>query len=116
MWALVGAVLTWVGSFVADLFTKKAAEALIWRALLYGLFVTILPAVLYKLILTLMGEMFSLYTSQASGSGIVGFTANFTGLTAWFLSELRFPEAFSILLSAAVFRATISFIPFIGRM
>lgn len=115
MWAIAGALLSWVGSFLVDFFAKEGVKALLWRALIYGLFVTILPAVLYKFILSIMAEMLSIINTQADGSGIVALTATFSGLTAWFLQELRFPEVFSILLSAAVFRMTINLIPFFGR-
>jgi hypothetical protein len=111
---VIGAILSFLSGWFARLLGAGAIRAVIWKGIIYALFVAILPTVLYNLFSLILQEFLSIASSYGSqGQSIV---VTFTGFIGWLAYNLKIPEAFSMLLSALAFRVTISFIPFLNKI
>jgi hypothetical protein len=111
---IIPAILSFFSGWFVRIIGSEAARALIWKAILYTLLVTILPTVLYNFLSGLLTEFLDMATEY--GSDGQALNATFTGMMGWLALQLKIPEAFSILISAFTFRITISFIPFLSRI
>lgn len=104
-------ILAFIGAWFARLIGVGAVRAIIWKGILYTLFVTIFPTVLYNLFSSLLTEFIAIASSYGStGSSVV---VHLTGFAGWFAAHMKIPEVFSMIISALCFRVTISFIPFL---
>ena len=110
----MGAILAWLGAWFARLIGVGAVRAVVWKVIFYALFVTVLPAVLYNLLSSLIGEMMTLAGSYSSSASPL--SVSFTGFLGWLAYHFKIPECFAVILSGLTFRVTMSFIPFLNRV
>lgn len=105
--ALIGGVL---GKFLTDRFLAFVAL----KALLYALFILVLPIVLKNVLTWFMSQMMTLINSNIqSGSTLEAFTMQLNGVGAYLGGMLQLPYCLSIILSAIALRITLNFIPFV---
>lgn len=112
---IVSAILSFLGGWLARLIGSAVVRFIALKVILYALCVTILPIVLYNLFNKIMGEILTVASSGAGGYELQPFVVQLTGFMGWLAIKLKIPETFSIIISSAIFRMAISFIPFIGR-
>lgn len=109
----MSAVLSFLASFLARLFSYETAKYIATRALLYSLFTVVLPAVLLKTFNMIISDILNYASSHLSSADIPSLTIQFTGLAAYLARLLKVPEAFSVIISALSLRAVLNFIPFV---
>ena len=106
MGAIVAAIVGWVGALLA----RSTVVYLAMKALLFVLFVTVLPVIINNLIYKLIqGSIDVVGTTAGSASSHV---VALTGIAGYLGSTLRLPEALSIMLSAVATRFALKLIPF----
>ena len=97
----LGAILI---SFITSRITFSVIKFLATKALLFFLFMVVLPIALFKAFSFITQWVLS-YTSQAiSATGTSSFVIQLTGIAAYLGDHLQLPLCFSILLSAMATR------------
>ena len=94
MGGLLSAALSWFG-------VTAAARWLALKAVLYALFVVILPVVLWNLGVDWVEALLNWAVAQLPTDS---FVANLGGLAGWFAVQLRLPEAITVVVNGLVVR------------
>ncbi|RUM32534.1 MAG: hypothetical protein DSY42_00690 [Aquifex sp.] len=105
----MGALLS---QLLAYIFNNDVARFIALKTLLVTLFIVALPIVLNNFLYELIDLLYTFMSSHINESGS-SFVVRFTGLTAWLLSVLKIPDAFSVIMSAVMVRVTLDHIPFL---
>lgn len=113
---IIAAILSFLASWGARILGSAVIRIVIWKVLIWALLTSVLPIVLYNLLSYIIGQFFTLATTYLGNSGLSAFTYEFTGLGAWLAHRLKIIEAFSVVMTACIFRMTINLIPFIGKI
>lgn len=104
----IAAVIGIIGSGVGKLLSVEFAKLVIQKALLYSLFVTVLPVVLYKLFQKIYGGIFDWAINYMSSAGISSSTIEITGMAGWIGIQLNLSSALAIIMSAVALRWTLN--------
>lgn len=97
---VIGALAGVIAGSTAKTIAVEVAKFIATRALLYTLFIFILPVVLYNVFTTILEELMELATGQISGEGLSAVVINIGGMAGWIGSQLELPAAFSLIMSA----------------
>jgi len=112
---ILGALFAFLGGWVARIIGSAVLRFVAMKAILYLLVTAILPVILYNLFNSILTEIMTVAAAAADSENLEPFVIQFTGFAGWLAVKLKVPEAFSVIISSAIFRMAISFIPFIGR-
>lgn len=107
------AILTFLGSGLAKIFSDKVLGYIAMKAILVFLFMTVVPLVLNNFAYDIMEIVMGFASSQAGGASSINGTMNFTGFSAWLISTFKLPEVLSVIVSAFILRLSLSMIPFV---
>lgn len=107
------ALLMFLGSSVAKIFTDKVLGWVAMKALLVFLFLTVVPLLLNNFLYDVIKIMMDFASGQSAGASALNGNMTFSGFAAWLIECFRIPEAISLLISALVLRLTLSMIPFV---
>lgn len=79
-----------------------------------GVLMTILGIVLYNALVGIVQEVLNFALTQISGVSAGTITnPTLTGFAAWFLSSIRLPEAFAIIVTCVSIKFVLRKIPFV---
>lgn len=112
---ILATLFTFLRGLVVGVLGVGAARLLILKVLLFGLVVTVLPTIIYNLVVEIFQELLN-YSASRIQDVQGDFIYSATGLAGFLATYLRLPEVFSILASAFSFRVVIAFIPFVNRI
>lgn len=107
------ALLLFLGSTIAKIFTDKVLGWIAMKTILVFLFLTVVPLLLNNFIYDLIEIMMNFASGQSAGASALNGQMTFSGFMAWLIECFRLPEAISLLISALVLRLTLSMIPFV---
>ena len=109
MGALLSFLASIFGRFIGSQVVKFSAQ----KVLYYALVTTVLPAVLMTVFYRILTSLITIQNNiaVAHGGGIASSILELSGLAAWMANELRLPDAFALIISAALFRYAVSLIP-----
>jgi hypothetical protein len=106
------AILAFLGSAFAKIFTDKVISWIAWKALLIFLFTIIVPIVLNNFLYDIIKIIMDFAGVQSAGATFDG-AMSFSGLMAWFIECFKLAECLSVLVSALVLRVILSMVPFV---
>lgn len=109
----MAAILSFLGSAFAKVFTDKVLGWVALKALLVFLFLTIVPLVLNNFLYDIIEILVDLISGQSTSLSALNGTMSFSGFAAWIIECFRIPEAFSLLISALCLRLVLNMIPFV---
>ena len=109
----LAAILTFLGSTAAKVFTDKVLGYVAMKAILVFLFITVVPLILNNFLYDIMKIFIDLIAGQSSGVSAFNGQMSFSGFAAWLIQCFRLPEAFSLLISALCLRLVLNMIPFV---
>lgn len=79
-----------------------------------GIFMTVGAIILYNLIVEVVDELMTFTLAQISGVGVGSVTSpTITGFAGWWISELKGPETFSVIVSFVAVKFMLRKIPFL---
>lgn len=111
--ALLGLILSFLGSAFAKIFTDKVLGYIAMKAILVFLFVTIVPLILNNFLYDIMEILFNFSSSQTSGAGTINGAMSFSGLAGYLVAQFKLPECLSVVVSALTLRVALQMIPFV---
>lgn len=109
----IGAVLGWLAGAVARFFAVRAVSWVAQKIFLMGLFTTVFPWVLSKVMYGSVPFVSQWIQSALGGYAFSDVAIQFTGLAAWLIGLLKLDICFRIIVSALLTRAMISMSPYI---
>lgn len=110
---LAPVVATIVGA-IAKTVSVETLKFAATRALIIAVVGTLLPVVLYNLINSILLEYIQYAQGVIpSGDGLTSVVVSFTGIAGYMAVQLKLPEAFSLVMSAAALRWSLNCIPFV---
>lgn len=106
-----------VATIVGAIAKTVSVEGLKWiatRGLLVALVGGMLPVVLYNLFNQILLEFITYAASQNPDAGnLSSVVIQITGLGGWMATQLKLPQAFALVCSAAALRTALNMIPFV---
>lgn len=101
----MGGLLSVLLSFLANNFG-------IMKGILLGLFLVVLPVVLYNVQIELYEVALNSLSSLMSSLGApsLALTLSYSGLAGWFLCVMRIPDAISLIATIESYRLTIKYL------
>lgn len=108
----MGLIMRAVAWLVSHTFADNALRFVAVKALMTLFFVVILPIVLNNFIYDIINGALG-WLGNSVHPGDYNPNASFSGLTAWFLTTLRFPETFSVVMGGLILRTSLRHIPFL---
>lgn len=110
---LAPVVATIVGA-VAKTVSTETLKFLATKALIIAVVGTLLPVVLYNLLNSVILEYITYAQGVIpTGDGMSSALISFTGIAGYMAIQLKLPEAFSLVMSAAALRWSLNCIPFV---
>lgn len=99
-------MLAWLAKIVGSVFGLKFFMG--------GILMTVLGVILYNLIVSTIEEVFNFAIAQMAGVSSAGITSpTISGFAGWFLTQVKFPECFAVMVSAVALRFVLRKIPFL---
>lgn len=99
-------MLGWLAKIVGSVFGLKFFMG--------GVLMTVLGVVLYNIVVSTVEEVFNFAIVQMGGVSAEGITSpTISGFAGWFLTQVKFPECFAVLVSAVALRFVLRKIPFL---
>ncbi len=105
-------IVDFLGLMLTRIQALSVLHFMAFKAILITLFITVLPILLNNFLYDLIEIIVDL-VGDVTVSGIS--SQSFTGLAGWFLIKCKIVDAFSIVMSCAVVRYTISLVS-LGRL
>lgn len=115
MGAVISAVLSWLFGVFARLFVVISQHFLATKIVLVTFFMIVFPVILNNLVYEILEGVFSVINNIAVSQDIpvIGSVISFSGLAGWFLSTMKIPESFSVVVSAIATSFVLRSIPFV---
>lgn len=113
MGAVLGAILSFLGSGLAKIFTDKVLGYLALKAILVFLFITVVPLILNNFLYDIIEIIMNFASGQAAGASSLSGGMSFSGFMAWLIECFRLPECLSVMISALTLRIVLTMIPFV---
>jgi hypothetical protein len=107
------AILTFLGTFLAKLFTDKVIGWIALKVVIVFLFVTIVPIILNNFLYDIIEIVMNFATGQTSGASSMTGSMSFTGFCAWLIQCFKISESLAVFVSALILRATLNMIPLV---
>jgi hypothetical protein len=107
------AVLAFLGSAFAKIFTDKVLSWIAIKALLVLLLTVVFPIVLNNFLYDIIEIIMNFAAGQAGSAGTMSGAMSFTGFAAWLVESFRLAEALSVLVGSLLLRLALSMIPFV---
>jgi hypothetical protein len=109
----MAAIVQAIGWLVGKVFADNLLRYIATKALIFALVVVVLPIILNNLVYDLIEIIQLVVTDQLSGTTLESSSLAVTGVAAWLFTTCKIGEAFSVVVSAIVVRASLNLIPFV---
>lgn len=109
----MAAVLAFLGSALAKIFTDKVLAYVAMKVILVGLFTLVVPIVLNNVLYDLMEIIMNFANTQSGSASSFSGTMSFSGFAAYLIETFRISECLSVLVSALILRTSLKMIPFV---
>lgn len=102
----MGAVIAWVAKVVGSVFGLKFFMS--------GVLMTIIGIILYNMVVEIIEEVMNFALTQINGvsTGAV-ISPTISGFAGWFLTQVKLPECFAIMVTCISIRFILRKIPFL---
>lgn len=107
------ALLAFLGSAVAKLFTDKVMAYVAMKVILVGLFTLVVPVILNNFLYDILDIIMNFANTQSGSASDFSGTMSFTGFAAYLIETFKLSECLSVLISALILRTSLKMIPFI---
>jgi len=108
-------MLTAIAGYITTLLGSTVARFAAWKTIIWVIVVSVFPVILYNVFSRLISDYIQIIQTYSQGAVGNPYVIQLTGLAAWLSVQLRLAEAFSVLVSAIMFRFALKMIPFVGR-
>lgn len=109
----MGAILAYLGSSMAAIFTDNVLKWIAFKAVIVFLFITVVPLLLNNFLYDIIKIMMDFAAGQSAGASAFNGNMAFSGFLAWLIECFRLPEVFSVYVSALCLRLALSMVPFV---
>lgn len=106
------AILSFLATILAKFLGDNVLRFIAGKALLFFLFVTVIPLVLNNFLADILEMSFSLVSDSINPASF-NPAVSLSGLAAWLSAQLRVSECLSVIVSSLIAKVTLRSIPFL---